>query len=86
MAQVLTPGFKLLRCAATLFAQHGKRVAQAVRVGIGQASRLESGSKNAPDGGCILPMIARKPNGTEQAGVGKRYLGCRKQGIIRAEP
>jgi hypothetical protein len=60
VAEVLAPGFELLRCAAKLLAQLSERLPKAVRIEVGQTGTCEGILENLPYGTGTAPVFAVK--------------------------
>ena len=60
VAEVLAPGFELLRCTAKLLAQLSERLPKAVRIEVGQTGTCERILENLADGTGAAPVLAVK--------------------------
>src|SRR5690606_13190307 len=85
VAKILRPCLELLRRGADLFAKLHQRIAERVRVEIGQASRREGIAEYVADWPGPLPAIATtQANGHETAVLPKPDLRRREQRVVIA--
>jgi len=84
VAEVLAPGLELLRRAAELLAQLGKRLSKAMRIEVGEPGTRERILENLPDRTRAAPMLVVETGCLEMAAIPDRDLRCREQRIVEA--
>jgi hypothetical protein len=84
MSEILAPGFECLWCLAHPFPELRERLAERVRVRIGQPGARERILEDRSDGPSAAPVLAIKASSFELPSRPERHLRYRKERIHRA--
>jgi hypothetical protein len=82
MAEVLAPSLESLRVRANLLTQGGQRVAEAVRIEIGQPCSLKGFLEYPADSGGILPMLAIQAAVFKMPALTQGNFGCWEERVV----